>query len=273
MDKIDKPLVSVLMPIYNCEHTLEAAIDSIIMQTYSNWELIVCNDCSTDKSYAILHQYKKRLKDKMIILKNRTNSRIAYTLNHCLQYAQGEYIARMDGDDLSIPDRLEKQVCFLMTHPEYDLVGSQMISFDATGDKEIRGVKEIPQKSDMKKNTPFCHATILCHSYVYKKLDGYTVSDKIIQCEDVDLWFRFFEKGFKGYNIQEPLYKVREDREAYKRRTFKHSWQASIVLFNGFRRLDFPFSSYIFVLKPIISCFIPDGLKKYIRNRKRDKTL
>ena len=122
MDKIDKPLVSVLMPIYNCEHTLEAAIDSIIMQTYSNWELIVCDDCSTDKSYAILHQYKKRLKDKMIILKNRTNSRIAYTLNHCLQYAQGEYIARMDGDDLSIPDRLEKQVCFLMTHPEYSIL-------------------------------------------------------------------------------------------------------------------------------------------------------
>lgn len=265
MNKIDKPLVSVIMPVYNCEHTLEVAIDSIIKQTYSNWELIVCDDCSTDKSYAILQQYKKKLKEKMIILKNRTNSRIAYTLNHCLQYAQGEYIARMDGDDLSMPDRLEKQVCFLMTHPEYDLVGSQMISFDGTGDKEIRGIKEIPQKSDMKKNTPFCHATILCHSYVYKKLNGYTVSDKIIRCEDVDLWFRFFENGFKGYNIQEPLYKVREDKTAYERRTFRHSLQASMVMVKGFRRLNYHLSDYFFVLKPIISWMIPEKLKCLVR--------
>lgn len=273
MKRTDKPLVSVIMPIYNCEQTLEAAIDSIIMQTYSNWELIVCDDCSKDKSLEILYKYKNKLGDKLIILRNEKNQRIAYSLNHCLKYVKGEFIARMDGDDISLPDRFEKQITFLKEHCDYDLVGTQMISFDEKGDHGVINVKETPDKWILRTNTPFGHATIMCHSYVYKKLNGYTVSDKIIRCEDVDLWFRFYENNFKGYNLPLSLYKVREDREAYKRRTFKHSWQASTVLFHGFRRLNFPFSSYIFVLKPIISCFIPDRLKQYIRNSKRDKTL
>ena len=179
----------------------------------------------------------------------------------------------MDGDDISLPDRLKKQITFLKEHCDYDLVGTQMISFDEKGNHGVISVKENPDKWTLRTNTPFCHATIMCRSYVYKKLNGYTVSDKIIRCEDVDLWFRFYQNNFKGYNLQIPLYKVREDREAFKRRTFKHSLQASIVLFHGFKKLKFPFSSYIFVLKPIVSCFIPEKLKKYVKNSKRDKLL
>ena len=262
------PLVSVILPAYNCANTISEAIDSIIAQTYSEWELIVCDDCSTDTTYEVLKKYKKKLGEKMILLQNEKNSKIAVTLNHCLKYVHGEYIARMDGDDISIVTRFEKLIAFLVENPEYDLVGSQMITFDEEGDKVIVLIVEKPNKYSLRYNTPFCHATIVMKKEVYDALKGYTVSKDIRRCEDVDLWFRFFYEGFQGYNLQEPLYKVRTREEDYKRRTFSHSLEAAKVCYRGFRLLNYPMRYYIFLLKPIISGLIPAFLMKKIHDYK-----
>lgn len=267
----EKDFISIILPVYNCEKTLIEAIESIIGQTYPHWQLVACDDCSTDESYHILEAYKEKLGNKMILLRNERNSRIAFTLNHCLQYCNGAFVARMDGDDISMPERLEKQISFLKKHPEYDLVGCQMISFDENGEHEIKRGKEVPSKMDLRTRTPFAHATIMCHAYVYKKLQGYTISPDVIRCEDVDLWFRFFENDFKGYNLQIPLYKVREDAESFKRRSFQHSAQASKVLFRSFRRMHYPLSSYIFIMKPLVSVLLPEDLKRMIRNQRNKK--
>ena len=104
MDKI-----SILMGIYNCADTLSRAIDSIVNQTYTNWELILCDDGSVDSTYEIAKQYQNKYPDKIVLLKNEKNIQLAATLNHCLEYATGKYISRMDGDDESTPDRFEKQ--------------------------------------------------------------------------------------------------------------------------------------------------------------------
>lgn len=105
------------MGIYNCAPTLSEAIDSIVNQTYDNWELIMCDDGSTDDTYRIAESYRQKYPDKVKLIRNRHNSGLNITLNHCLEYAKGEYIARMDGDDISLPQRFEKEFNFLETHP------------------------------------------------------------------------------------------------------------------------------------------------------------
>ena len=105
--------VSIIMGIYNCASTLSEAIDSILMQTFKDWELIMCDDGSIDNTYQIAKRYQKHVGRKIVLLKNDQNMGLNYTLNRCLAVASGEYIARMDGDDISLPTRLEKEVEFL----------------------------------------------------------------------------------------------------------------------------------------------------------------
>ena len=234
------PLVSVIMGIYNCADTLSEAVDSILAQTYSNWELIMCDDASTDNTYAVAKEYQEKYSDKIILIQNEKNSYLSYSLNHCLQYASGKYIARMDGDDRSDPHRFEKQVMYLQSHHDIDLVGTAMQRFDKKGLGVVFSKPEFPDKYSMKTMVPYNHATILTYKYVYDELDGYIVSDRTARCEDYDLWFRFYSKGFKGANISEALYFVREEESAFKRRTIKGRWNGFKTTCIGFKLLKFP---------------------------------
>ena len=93
------------MAIYNCASTLEEAIESILNQTYTNWELIMCDDGSSDNTYAVAKKYADKYADKIILIRNESNKKLPATLNHCLKYVTGEYVARMDGDDISAENR------------------------------------------------------------------------------------------------------------------------------------------------------------------------
>lgn len=245
--------ISVIMGIYNCAETLGEAIDSIMTQTYVNWELIMCDDCSTDNTFEIAQEYMSKYPDKIILLKNETNSKLAYTLNHCLNYATGTYVARMDADDISIPERFEKQVCFLKNNPEIDLVGTAMQRFDG---KELADIYYPPQNPNyytLKNEIPFCHATIMTKRLVYERLNGYTVCDRTVRCEDYDFWFKFYKAGFNGKNLAQPLYMVRENKEAIRRRTAKTRFDALKTTWLGFKLLKYPKS---WLIKPTIVCII-----------------
>lgn len=199
--------VSVIMGVYNGMDTLKEAIESIINQTYSNWELIVCDDQSTDESLSTLKTYA--LKDNRIkVITNSKNSGLAASLNHCLKYVSGTYIARMDADDLSVPERLEKQVEFLEKNPEINLVGTEMQEFSEKGYGDIVKNKKNPTKYDVPKGAPFCHATIMIRTQTMRNLGGYRISKHTMRTEDVDLWYRFFAGGYKGENIEERGMKV-----------------------------------------------------------------
>lgn len=258
-----RPLISVIMGSYNCEKTLKESINSIINQTYENWQLIICDDCSSDSSYKIAKSYKKKYEDKIILIRNKVNLGLAGALNECLKHATGKYIARQDADDISTEDRFLKQVKFLEENLEYDLVATSMISFDENGDKGIRGVlPSLPDKRKLALGPPFCHATIMVKADVYKELNGYRVTKYTRRCEDIDLWFRFFEKGYKGINIKEALYKVRDDEAVYQRRNFKSYIYATKVCFDGYKLLKVDMLAYMYLLKPIIAAFTPQGLKQ-----------
>ena len=125
--------ISVLMGIYNCAPTLQEALNSLYDQTYQGFKIILCDDGSHDDTLKIAEE-NARLHENVIVIKNDRNMGLNYTLNHCLKYADTEYIARMDGDDISVPTRFEKEIKFLDEHPEYAVVSAPMIYFDEGGE-------------------------------------------------------------------------------------------------------------------------------------------
>lgn len=265
------PKISVIMGVYNNEDTIDDSINSIINQTIDDWEFVICDDCSTDSTFKILENYKKKFPQKFIILKNDKNSRLAASLNHCLKYVSGKYIARMDGDDISVPNRLEILSTFLDQHPEYQVVGSQMLAFDNDTEKGIKNIVEKPDKYTMRYSTPFIHATIMMRKEAYDSICGYRVAKETRRCEDADMWFRFFAAGFTGYNIQKPLYKVREDINAFKRRKFIYGLELLSVCVKGFKMLDYPLKYYPYLLKPLISSILPSFVMKKYHEVVKDK--
>lgn len=239
------PKVSVIMATYNCLETLPAALDSIRDQTYPNWELVVCDDGSTDGTWEFLQSAGEDPAYHLVLLRNPENRKLAYSLNRCLPVASGELIARMDGDDISDPTRLARQVQFLREHPQCDLVGTGMRRFDAAGPADVRLPVAHPDRFTLARATPFFHATILTYKSIYQALGGYTVRARTSRCEDYDLWFKFFAADFTGDNILEPLYWVREDAAAVRRRTRilrLRGYQTTLV---GYRSLGYPWHWYV----------------------------
>lgn len=268
--------ISVIMGVYNCEDTLAESIESIISQTYDNWELIMCDDCSTDGTFELAKKYQNSFPNKVVLLRNTENMSLAYSLNRCLEIATGEYIARMDGDDKCVPDRFEKQIDFLKGHPDVDLCGTAMQRFDDNGELGMIDYRpQFPDKNTMKTDTPFNHATIVTHKYVYDRLNGYVVNKYARRAEDRELWYRFFANGFIGQNISEPLYWVRENISAIKRRTVKDRYYGYINNIRGYRLLHFPISAYInLTIRTLIKIIVPTSLAmKYrkIQAKKQNK--
>ena len=257
--------ISVIMGIYNCADTLPFAIESILKQTYENWELILCDDCSTDgRTYELAKQYEAQYPQKIIVIRNQCNKKLAYSLNQCLKKATGTYVARMDADDLSVPTRFERQVDYLEKHPDVNLVGCSMQRFNREqGNIDVIYKPEHPDKYTMRYDLPFNHATIMTYKYVYERLGGYTVSKRTERGQDYDLWFRFFKEGFSGDNLTEPLYRVLEDKAAIRRRTAKVRFRTLQTTYYGFRLLNFPSwwllrPTIITIMKSLTPYFIID---------------
>lgn len=263
--------VSIIMGIYNCESTLAEAIDSILSQTYSDWKLIMCDDGSKDGTYKVAEVYQDKYPEKIFLIKNDRNMGLNFTLNHCLEYADTEYVARMDGDDISLPERLEKEINFLDTHPEYAIVSCPMIYFDENGEfMRGKGSGE-PDLAMMCRATPFCHAPCMVRREAYEAVGGYAVSDKRLRVEDWDLWIRMYEKGFIGYNLSEHLYKMRDDRNAFSRRKLRFRINEARVGASAVRKLQLSRMNYIWVLRPIVVGLLPNGVYKILHKLKRSR--
>lgn len=263
--------VSIIMGIYNCESTLAEAIESILSQTFEEWKLIMCDDGSKDSTYKIAEEYQKKYPEKIVSIKNDKNMGLNYTLNHCLEYADTEYIARMDGDDISLPERLEKEIDFLDTHSEYAIVSCPMIYFDENGEfMRGKGTGE-PDLAMMCRATPFCHAPCMVRQEAYQAVGGYAVSEKRLRVEDWDLWIRMYEKGFKGYNLSEHLYKMRDDRNAYSRRKMKYRVNEARVGASAVKKLKLNPALYMVCLRPIFVGLLPKGVYQFLHILKRKR--
>ncbi|EGT0691132.1 glycosyltransferase [Clostridium perfringens] len=259
--------ISIIMGVYNCEDTLEESIDSIIKQTFKNWELIICDDGSSDKTYDIANKYSKMYSEKIILLKNSSNKGLNYTLNRCLKIANGKYIARMDGDDISLPNRLQKEIDILNNRIDIDIVSSSMIHFDENGDWKITKVNKEPKEEDFIFGTQFCHAPCMVRKEAYLSVNGYSEDKKLLRVEDYHLWVKMYSKGFKGINIEEPLYKMRDDKNAFKRRKFRYRLNESYVKYIAFKSLNIKKRYAIYILKPIFIGILPYRIYNFLRKK------
>ena len=266
--------VSVIMGVYNCENTIRESVDSILNQSYDNIQFVICDDCSIDKTYEILEEYEQKYPEKIVLLRNDSNHMLAYCLNRCLEKSTGKYIARMDGDDISTVDRIKKQVEFLNSNKDIDLCGTAMQRFDENGYGAIDKKDSHPTKETMLAGkVPFNHATICTYKYVYDGLHGYTVSKYTRRAEDRDLWYRFFNKQLRGANMDEPLYLVRENIGALKRRTIKDRWYGYKNNLNGYRLLNAGWKNYLsLTASTFIKMLVPVRIVQLYRNFEKENS-
>lgn len=260
--------ISVIMGIYNCSRTLSEALDSLYDQTYKDFKIIMCDDASTDNTWQIANEYAQKY-NNITLLRNEKNMKLAATLNRCLEFVDTEYVARMDGDDVSLPERFQTQIDFLDDHLEFAFVSSPMIYYDEKGDFKKGKSIDKPTKFDFVNNTPFCHAPAMIRKVAYDKVNGYTVHKNLIRGQDYDLWIKMYSNGLRGANIDKPLYKMRDDRNAFSRRKFKYRLNAMYVRSLSFKKLDLPFYYQIFALRPLIIALIPYKLYNFFRKNKR----
>ena len=262
------PRISVIMGIYNCAHTLAEALDSLLAQTYQDFKVIMCNDGSNDDTYKIAASYAASNPTKFVLINNERNMGLNYTLNHCLKYADTEFVARMDGDDISLPSRFEKEINFLDEHPEITIVSSPMIYFDEDGDfRNGGGIEKYPTKNDFINGTPFCHAPCMVRTEAYKAVGGYSVDQKLLRVGDYHLWFKMYAKGYRGYVFPEPLYKMRDDRNATARRNWRNRINEFHVRRIGYRMLNIPFYKRISMFRPLIVAILPTSLYNFLHRR------
>lgn len=258
--------ITVLMGVYNCAATLQEALDSLYAQTIQNFIIILCDDGSKDGTLKIAEENAQK-HNNVKVIKNDKNRGLNYTLNHCLKYADTEYVARMDGDDISLPTRFEKEIAFLDEHPEYAVVSAPMIYFDELGEfRRGKGKGEV-FANDFVHGTPICHAPCMVRTNVIKDVGGYSVDDKLLRVEDYHLWFKIFAAGHKLFMLDECLYKMRDDRHAAIRRNWLARRNEAYVKHIGYRMIGIPWWYQIFCIVPILKYLVPNCLYNYIHKR------
>lgn len=259
--------ISVIMGIYNCAPTLAEALDSLLSQTYQGFKVIMCDDGSTDNTVEVAKTYVDRFPDKFILIRNECNLKLAATLNHCLEHVDTEYVARMDGDDISLPYRFQMEIDFLDKHQQYALVSCPMIYFDEHGDYRIGKSKVEPTQEDFKYGTPFCHAPVLMRTSVLKSIGCYTAEPWVERAEDYYLWYKLYKAGFKGFNLSEPLYRMRNDRNAFSRRKASDRWRTYKLGVKVKKSLGLR-NPYLSGLKGLSKALVPIFIVKLLRRIK-----
>lgn len=237
-----KPKVSIIMSVYNGEAYLAEAMDSILTQTYENWECIVINDCSSDSTALILEDYKSR--DRRVrVFHNEENYRLPASLNRALKLADGKYIVRMDGDDLCRKDRLERQVAFMEEHPELSVTSCRY--FALTGDKAFptsiqRSGTAVRTKALFLFFNPILHPGVIARREIFAE-KGY---DESCSCtEDLELWIRLLQEG-KSIAVQDDylmMYRLHEN-QVTATRSGEQKDQYKKIISDFYKKLLFPLS-------------------------------
>ena len=258
--------VSVIMGVYNTQdaNILCKAIDSILNQTLKEFEFIICNDGSLDNTIDVLRSFEKK-DSRIILIDNEENKGLAYSLNRCIEMSKGKYIARMDADDISLENRLEQQYKFLENNTDYVLVGCCSKILRNNNSNLVRKVKKSPTVEDFLWGSPFMHPTIMVRSEVYKNLNGYRTIKQTRRAEDFDFFMRLYQMGYRGYNIQEPYFIYREEKDDWKKRKFRYRIDEFQLRLTNYRKMNLMPRGYIYAVKPLIVGLIPGWIIRLLR--------
>lgn len=204
---IEQPLVTVLMPCYNAMPFLPEALESMMNQTYGNLEILCINDGSTDDTARVLEEYAAK-DNRIKVVHNEVNIRLIRTLNKGVVLARGEYIARMDADDISFSERIEKELEYMLANPETDIVSCGIVNIDHTG--KFVSNKIIRQRSRLANlfasffYVPIGHPELLIKTKVLRE-NPFLFEEYVLHTEDYELWSRLLRLGYDLRNIDTQL--------------------------------------------------------------------
>lgn len=260
------------MPIFNNGEYLNESIESIVLQSYKNFEFIIVDDASCDTSPEILSQWAAK-DPRLKVITNKENMGLTKSLNKAIGAARGEYIARQDGDDISLPERFEKQIEFFQKYPEITIAGTFGYIIDKQGailGKEVLPASSEEIKRDFIKRNPLMHTSVMIKKEILDGVGGYDETFKTSQ--DYELWSRILRIA-KGGNV--PLFLVKKRYHLNMISIKKDRDQlinTILVQKKAIHRGDYPAFCYIYLLKHYISLYCPAFfkifLKKYILKKK-----
>ncbi|MDG6871705.1 glycosyltransferase [Glaesserella parasuis] len=200
-----EPLVSVIIPCYNAEKFVEKSVRSIMEQTYKNLEIIVINDCSNDSTKKILLELQKE-DCRIVYIENEFNLKLPKTLNKGISISNGEYIARMDADDISFHNRIEKQMDFLLKNSHIDMISANYKVIDELGNitsiSSSLPTEHLDIINRLTWQSPFAHPLVIGKRSFFINLGGYR---DIHYAEDYDMWIRGWLEGYRFANLNEIL--------------------------------------------------------------------
>lgn len=216
--------ISIAIPFFNAEKYLAEAIDSVIWQTYKNWELILLDDGSNDNSLKIAEVYQA--KDHRIkVYSDGENKNLSYRLNQISTLVENDYLVRMDADDIMHPEKIEKQIKILFEHPEIDVLGTNAYSINENN--QVVGIRYKETNSDVLLDVDsFIHPTIIAKTEWFR---NNKYDDKALRIEDIELWYRT-SKNNNFKLISEPLFFYREIGNHYYKKYFQSNESKSYVL-------------------------------------------
>lgn len=264
-----EPLISVAMGVHYQRDTvayLQRSVVSIMAQTMEDFEFLICVYNSTDAAYSFLEQAAEQ-DQRIRILYAPSPGTLAHNLNQCLRYARGKYVARMDDDDFSYPQRFQKQLDFMEKNPKIAFVGC---AANLERDGEPAGIWQFPARPEAKDFLfvqPFLHPTLLFRREVLEKVGGYCEEPRCLGCEDYDLLLRIYEAGYWGENIQEPLFTYTLPPIGSKKRTMNLRWNEVKTRCVRFRALGLLPGAFPYVIKPVVVGLIPSQLLQWMKRK------
>lgn len=259
---MNAPMVSVILSVYNGEIYIGRAVESVLSQTFTDFEFIIVNDGSTDGTSCLLSE----LNDPRVVLVAQDNKGLIASLNTGCSMAKGKYLARQDADDVSLPERLEKQVAFMEAHPDVGLLGTAYRQVDEDG-KELRSVTPPGDDRGLRKAliryNPFCHGSVLERKSVFEDCGGYRLDLKHV--EDYGLWFEFARRS-RLANLPEVLYEWRYSGGNVSVMWEREQLQTSLkVRAEAIAAGDYSALNYFHLLRPYMASLMPAWARRLWR--------
>lgn len=257
--------ISVILSVYNGKPHVEQAINSILAQTYREFEFLIVDDGSTDGTAEILADLSKR-DSRVRVMTNEKNLGLTKSLNKALRQAQGEFTARMDADDIALPTRLEKQCNFLQMNPEIGVVGTgfEWIDDDGTviGKPSLMTNQETLHTALIRTN-PFLHGSILMRRALLNEVRGY--NDQFKKAQDYDLWLRLSSRC-QFATLPEILMQKRMNKHMISFQNEREQLQFAVkARWNALQRKDYPLWTLIYLVKPFIASLLPLSIVRWVR--------
>ena len=263
---MESKLISVIIPTYNAEKTIDRCLESIVNQTYHNLQIICCDDCSTDGTYNKLLEWSK-IDSRFLVMKNAVNSRAAFSRNRCIENAKGVYVAQIDDDDYCALDRIEKQAKFLDEHPEIGFVSTGAYYFDENG---VWGHSQIKEDVEPTKEFFLWNAFFLNPSMMYRKdvldtVGGYRVAKETRRAEDYDMHMRMYAAGYRGYTMSERLTYYYRGKNSFPKCKYEYRIDEAKIRWINYKKLGLLPKGIPYVIKPLIVGLIPIKLIESVK--------